>query len=355
MLFCVSIFINLFVYYNLHFYMKYFAFLVAVIFILTAMPFETRASGLYFEQLDSSQVAGSDLDTNFTAEQRLRCEDFVGLIEEIVFKITSEYSPQGNIYYKAVIFGASGDSFYTESDIFEGEVGVTKDYVFNFPAVDVQNTVGLCENNKDFFIGVKKDSGSYVAGKVWGTLSGTAYRDSWYNANNAGYLEDLYFIINPGNLALPISFTQPDNSEISGLDLKTVGYASQRLSCDDFEGVVKKIQFQISTSYNKRGAITYQAMIKGLANDTFFATSSVVTGIRNTNQNYIFDFGSIDLTNTIGICDTSNEFMIGVKMHSGGYITGKVWGTLNHSAYRDTWFSAINAGQLSDLYFSFIP
>lgn len=335
--------------------MKYFSLLIIIVVAFSSSASFAQASGLYFEQLDSSQMAGVDLEVNFTAEQRLRCEDFNGVIDDIVFKITSEYSAQGNIYYKAVIFGASGDDFYVESNALEGEIGATKDYVFNFPSVDVQNTMNLCDTNTDFFIGVKKYSGGYVAGKVWGTLSNTAYRDEWYGVNNAGYLEDLYFIINPGNLVAPISFTQSDNSEMSGMDLTIVDYANQRLSCDDFEGIVKKIQFQISTSYHKRGAITYQAMIRGLTYDTFLATSNIVTGVRNTNQTYTFDFGSIDLTNTPGICDTSNEFMIGVKMQSGGYITGKVWGTVNHSAYRDTWFRANNAGHLNDLHFTFTP
>ena len=155
------------------------------------------ANGLYLAQLDKSVMSGLVIPRISWAEQKIACEDLQGFIDQISVHISTSQHSIGYIQYEMRVWGFSGDSFSQTSDTIVGNEGVTQDYTFTFsPSIDVQNTPNLCVNSQELLIGVRNNGGSYVTGKVWGSLSDTAYRDVEYRAYNASILRDLYFIIN---------------------------------------------------------------------------------------------------------------------------------------------------------------
>lgn len=317
----------------------------------------TVSAALYFIQPDKSAISGMDLGPSWT-DQKLSCADFVGLVSEITIGVETSYSVPGAISFEMRVAGFSGDTFIQTSDTIVGEIGTTTDYTFTFnPPIDIQNTSGLCDLSNDFLIGIKKSSGGYIAGKVLGTTNPLAYRDAdTYKCFNCSTLADLYFEVNPANYVPPLYFIQPDKSTVSGMDLGS-SWTEQKLSCADFQGVIDQIETSILTSTHPKGAISYVMNIRGFGGDSFQQTSNIVAGVKNTTKDYQFTFNPpIDVRNTAGLCNLSQDFLVGVKRSSGGYITGKVLGTTNPLAYRDAdTYKCFNCSILADLYFEVNP
>ena len=148
---------------------------------------------------------------------------------------------------------------------------------------------------------------------------------------------------------------QVDGSVVSGTDIPSASnWADQIVSCADLQGEIKNLTFMINTNTATLGGVSYVARVRGrnfFGGDNFEQLSNTVQGEMGTTKEYTFTFSpEIDVITQSLLCKNSASFIISVKQFNS-YVTGKLLGSSNHNAYRNTDFRCFGCGNLADLYF----